>query len=138
MSVPGQFFTSFRLPRVSVDTRRGNILFEPVQLRFEGFDLFLEIVEFLRAFVSDVCDGHQLHRYLIMLDERAHTTEGGFQGREPISGLFCNIEEDLRAIDDSLPLCWEIQTVKNSTSWGAFSPLTSIRIGVTPGGPGIC
>ena len=29
MSVPGQFFTSFRLPRIFVDGRRDNILFEP-------------------------------------------------------------------------------------------------------------
>jgi len=40
-----------------------------------------------------------------MLDERVHSTEGGLEGREPIGGLLRNIEEDLRGIDDSLPLC---------------------------------
>jgi len=75
-SVPGQFFPSFRLPRVSVDSCRGNILFEPVQLGFEVSYLLLEIFELLRARVSVVCDGHRLDQYLIMLDERAHSTEG--------------------------------------------------------------
>jgi len=45
--IPGQFFTSFRLPRVSVDSCRGNALFKPVQLGFEVFDLLLEIFELL-------------------------------------------------------------------------------------------
>ena len=44
-----------------------------------------------------------------MLDERIHPTEGGLEGREPIGGLFRNIEEDLRGIGHSLPLCCEIQ-----------------------------
>ena len=39
-----------------------------------------------------------------MLDERVHATEGGFEGREPIGGLFCDIEEYLCAVDDSLLL----------------------------------
>ena len=50
-----------------------------------------------------------------MLNERAHSTEGGLEGREPIGGLFGDIEEDLGAIDDSLPLCWQIQTVRELT-----------------------
>ena len=62
--------------------------------------------------MSVVRDGHELDQYLVMVDECAHSTEGGLQGREPIGGLFGNIEEDLRAIDDSLPLGWEIQTVR--------------------------
>jgi hypothetical protein len=114
-SAPGQFFPSFRLPGVPVDGRRGNVLFEPVQLGFEVSYLLLQIFELLRVSVSVVCDGHQLDQYLIMLDERVHSTEGGLEGREPIGGLFCNIEEDLRAIGDSLPLCWEIQTVRELT-----------------------
>ena len=44
-----------------------------------------------------------------MLYERIHPTEGGLEGREPIGGLFRNIEEDLRGIGHSLPLCCEIQ-----------------------------
>jgi len=58
--VPDEFFASFRLPRVPVDSCRGNVLFEPVQLGFEVFDLLLEIFELLRASVSAVRDGHQL------------------------------------------------------------------------------
>ena len=57
-SVPGQFFASFRLPSVSVDSRRGYVSFEPIQLGFEIFYLLLEIFELLRAPVSVVCDGH--------------------------------------------------------------------------------
>jgi len=86
-SVPGQFFASFCLPRVSVNSCRDNVLFEHVQLGFEVFYLLLEIFKLLRASVSAVCDGDQPYQYLIMLDERAHSTEGGLQGREPISGL---------------------------------------------------
>ena len=76
-SVPRQFSAPFRLPRVSVDSCRGNILFESVQLRFEVFYLFFEIFELLRASMSVMRDGHKLDQYLIMLDERAHSTEGG-------------------------------------------------------------
>ena len=75
--VPGQFFASFRLPRVSVDSCRGNVLFEPVQLGFEVFDLLLEIFELLRGSVSVVRDSHELGQYLVMVDEGAHSTEGG-------------------------------------------------------------
>jgi len=112
-SLPSQFSASFRLPGVSVDTGCGNVLSESVQLGFEVSDLLLEISEFLRASVSVMCDGHQLDwQYLVMFDERAHSTEGGFEGREPIGGLFRNIEEDLGAIGDSLPLCWETRRVR--------------------------
>jgi hypothetical protein len=138
MSVPRQFFPSFRLLRVPVDGCRGNVLLESVQLGFEVCYLLLEIFELLRASVSVVCDGYQLDQYLVMLDERVHSTEGGLEGREPICGLFCNIEEDFRAIGDSLPLCWEIQTVRELASWKALSLLTSILVSVTPGDPGIC
>ena len=64
-------------PRVSVDSCRSNVLFEPVQLGFEVLNLLLEIFELLQASVSVVRDGHQLDQYLVMLDERAHSTEGG-------------------------------------------------------------
>ena len=77
MSIPRQLLASLRLSRISIDERRGNILFEPVQLGFEALYLLLDISEFLRASVSAMCDDHQLDRYLVMLDERAHSTEGG-------------------------------------------------------------
>jgi len=59
-----------------------------------------------------VCDGYKLDQYLVMLDERVHSTEGRLEGREPIGGLFRDVEQDLRGIDNSLPLCCEIRTVK--------------------------
>ena len=133
--VPGKFFASLRLPRISVDSRRGYALFKPVQLGSKVFDFLLKILVLLRASVSVVRDGHQLDQYLIMLDERAHSTEGGLEWREPIGGLFRKIKEDLRAVDDSLPLCWEIPTVRELTRWKALNLLTSIRIGVAPIGP---
>ena len=84
MSVPGQFLASFRLSRISINGCRGNILFEPVQLGFEVLYLLLDISEFLPASVSIVCNADQLDRYLVMFDERTHSTEGGLEGREPI------------------------------------------------------
>jgi len=75
--VPGQFFPSFRLPMVPVDSCRGNAFLEPVQPGFEVFYLLFEIFELLQASVSVLCDGHQLDQYLVMLDERTHSTEGG-------------------------------------------------------------
>ena len=76
-SIPGQFFPSFRLSGVPVDSCCGDTLFKPVQLGFEVFDLLLEIVELLRTSASVARDGHQLDQYLVMLDERADSTEGG-------------------------------------------------------------
>jgi len=136
-SIPGQSPAPFRLPRVSVDTGRGNVLFESVQMGSELFDLLLDIFEFLRASMSVVCGGHQMDRYLAMLDEGVHSTEGGLEGREPIGGLFRDIEEDLRAIDDSPPLYCEVQMVKEFTRRKASDQLTSTRISVAPSGPGV-
>jgi len=136
-SVPGQSLAPFRLPRVSVDTGRGNVLFESVQMGSELLDLLLDVFEFLQESMSVVCGGHQMDRYLVMLDESVHSTEGGFEGREPIGGLFRDIKEDLHAIDDSLPLYYEVQTVKEFTRQKALDQLTSTRISVAPGGPGV-
>jgi len=113
-SVPGQVFAPFRLPRIPVNTCRGDALFELVQLEFEVSCLLLEVFGLLRASVSVVCDGCKLDQYLVMLDERVHSTESGLEGREPIGGLFRNVEQDLRGIDNSLPLCCESLTVKES------------------------
>ena len=87
--------------------------------------------------MSVVYDGHRFDRYLAVLDERIHSAESGLQGREPISGLVCDIDEDLHAISDSLPLCWGVQTVRELISQEVLNPLTSIQISVTPGGPGV-
>ena len=64
MSVPNQFFPSFRLPRISVDFRRGDAFFEPVQLWFEVLYLLLEIFELLRAPVSVMHESYQLDQYI--------------------------------------------------------------------------
>jgi len=77
MSVPGQFFASFRLSGVFVDTGCSNTLFESVQLGSELSDILLDIFEFLRESMSVVFGSDQLDRYLVMLDERVHPTEGG-------------------------------------------------------------
>ena len=55
--------------------------------------------------MSVLQDGHLPDQYLVVFDERIYPTEGGLEGREPIGGLFRNIEEYLYAIDDSLLLC---------------------------------
>jgi len=55
--------------------------------------------------MSVLQDGYPPDQYLVMFDERVHPTEGGFEGREPISALRRNIKEYLCAIDDSLLLC---------------------------------
>ena len=47
-----------------------------------------------------------------MFDERVHTAEGSFQGREPVGGVFHEIEEYLHAMRDSLPLYWEPPSLK--------------------------
>ena len=54
--------------------------------------------------MSVVHDSHPTGNHLIMFDECAHTSEGRLEGREPIGGLFGNIEEHLCAIYDSLLL----------------------------------
>ena len=41
-----------------------------------------------------------------MLDDRAHPSEGGLEGREPIGRLFRDIEENICAVHDSLLLRW--------------------------------
>jgi len=56
MRVPGQPASSFRFLRVAVDRRRGDALFEPIQLGYEILDLFLDILEMLRVIVSVVWD----------------------------------------------------------------------------------
>ena len=61
----------------------------------------------LKTSVLVVRDGHPLERYLIMLDERVHATQGGLEGREPVGRLFRNIEEYLYNVCYSLPLCWK-------------------------------
>ena len=40
-----------------------------------------------------------------MLDECAHPTESGLEGREPIGGLLRNIEEYICGVRHSLLLC---------------------------------
>ena len=104
-SVPGQLCPSPRLLRIFINRCRTNVLFEPAKLGSKTFDLLLDVFKFLRPSMSVVRGDHPLDRYLVMLDERVHSAEGGLEGREPIGRLFRNIEEYLCAIHDSLLLC---------------------------------
>jgi hypothetical protein len=78
--VPGQLPASIRLLGVFVNGRSGDVLFEPVQLRYKFLDLLLDIFKFLRATVSVVRDDHRLDQYLIVLDERAHPPRAALRG----------------------------------------------------------
>ena len=40
-----------------------------------------------------------------MLDEGAHSTKGGLEGRTPVGGFFRDVKEYLRALRESLFLC---------------------------------
>jgi len=104
--VPGQLPTPICFLSVSIDRCRGDVLFEPIQLRYKFLGLLLDIFGVLERSVSVVCDGHSLDQYLIMLDERAHAAKGGLERREPVGGLFRNVEEYLDTICNPLPLCW--------------------------------
>ena len=57
-SVPGQLFASYYLLRVSIDSCRGEGLFEPVQLRFKILNLLLDIFKLLRPSVSVAHDSN--------------------------------------------------------------------------------
>ena len=92
MHRPYQFFASSHLPRISVDPRSGDMLFESIQMRYELLNLLLGIFKFLREFVSIAYGSHKPDKYLVMLNDRIDTPEGGLEGRKPISGLFCDIE----------------------------------------------
>lgn len=67
--------------------------------------------------VSATCYGRQLGQYLVVFDERIDPSKSSLKRREPIRGLFCDIEEYLRAVDDSLPLLGEpnCQTADSSS-----------------------
>ena len=101
---PGQLCPSPRLLRISIDSCRCDASFEPLELGLKAFDLLFDIFEFLRPFGSAAHYTHPPNQYLIMIDEFADPAEGGLEGREPIRGFFCNIEEYLRAIRNSLLL----------------------------------
>ena len=45
-----------------------------------------------------------------MLDECVHPAEGRLERREPIGGLFRDIEENLYTIHDSLLLRWKVSS----------------------------
>jgi len=106
MHVPGQPPSPICFLSVSIDRCRENVLFEPIQLRYKFLDLLLDVLGMLGVSASVVCDGHPLDLYLIMLDERAHAAKGGLERREPVGGLFRNVEEYLYTTCNPLPLCW--------------------------------
>ena len=54
--------------------------------------------------MSVVGNNNPLDHYLVVFYKRADSAEGGLEGREPVGGLFRDIEEYLCAIHDPLPL----------------------------------
>jgi len=80
-------------------------------MRDKILNLFLDIFEFLRPSASVVHDSHPLYQYLIMLDECAQPAEGSLERREPIGGLFHNIEKHLHTIRNPSPFFWGHQAV---------------------------
>ena len=63
-----------------------------------------------------------------MFDECTHPTEDRLEGREPIGGLFRNIDEYFYAIRDSLLLCWENSSGQETGPRKAPDLLTSALI----------
>ena len=72
--VPCQSSASIRLLGVSVDRCHGNVLFEPLQLGYEIFDLLLDVLGMLRVSMSVMPDSRSLIQYLVMFDERIYPT----------------------------------------------------------------
>ena len=107
MSVPEQLRASLLLSLVSVADRYVYCLLKPIEVWDKIFNFLSDILGFLRAFALVACHNHPLDPYLIMLDERAHAAEDRLEGREPIGGFFRNIKENLCAVRDSMPVCWE-------------------------------
>ena len=110
ISAPDQLCLSPGLPRVLVNRCRGSVVFEPVQLGLEIFDLVLDNFESLRQTRSVVRDSHLPDQYLITLDKRAHPGEGCLEGIAKICTLFSGIEGYLDEISNSLPLGWDSRT----------------------------
>jgi len=138
MHVLSQPIASGCLLGVSINRCSSDVLLEPIQLGYKFLDLLLDIFELLRVTVSVVRNGHSLDQYLVMLDERVHAAKGGLEGREPIGGLFRDIQEYLHAIGDSLLLCYEDPNSQRAGFAEAAGTLTSTCIDVIRRGPGIC
>ena len=56
-------------------------------------------------------DSHPLGKYLIVLDECVHPAKSSLERREPIGGLFRDIEKHLHTIRDPSPFFWGRRTV---------------------------
>ena len=106
-SAPGQLFASPGLLGISIDGCCGDILSESIQLGLKSLNLDLDVFGLLPSCVLVVQESGPLDRYLVMLDKCIHSAKGRLEGREPVSGLFCNIEENLCNICDLLLLHWE-------------------------------
>ena len=72
---------------ISVNRRRSNVPFEPLQLGLKPFDLLLDVRKLLRPSTSAVHKDRLADQYLVMLDECGHPAEGGLEGKEPIRRL---------------------------------------------------
>jgi len=90
-------------------------------MRDEILNVLLDVLRLLKPCVLVVRGSNPLDRYLIMLDERIHSAEGGLEGREPVGGLLRNIEEYLHTICNPLLLCWEPPAINELTTYGVQS-----------------
>jgi hypothetical protein len=89
---PGQTFAPVRLVGVFANGRSGDVLLEPIQLRYKLFNPVPDVFKLLRAFASVVHGSHRLNQYLVMFYKCIHPSEGGLEGGKPICRLFCDIE----------------------------------------------
>jgi len=80
-------------------------------------------------------DNNTSGHYLVMLDERVHETQGRFQGRETIGGLFRDIEQYFQAIRDHLPFCWESSNSQMADPTGSIEHLHRPGSGLLSGVP---
>ena len=124
--VPGQLSPSVHLCLIVPGPHRVRILLEHLQVWDEVLDHFLDVLRLLAMSISVVAwPIHSEIKYLVMLDEGVHTTQGSLEGREPIGGLSRYIQENLQAIPGPLPLRWESRLSINGDPEKMIDPLTS-------------
>jgi len=91
-------------------------------MRDEVLDLFLDIFKFLRPSALGMHGSHSLDKYLIMLDECVHSTEGSLERREPIGRLSRDIEKHLHTIRNPSPFFWGRRAVDERAIMQGYEP----------------